>query len=105
MGRGPWRVSDAWTTSPAPPPLEPWLPRPLTESRSPVSPHLHGACGACTQEVPLFRPQRWGHPASDPGLGAQGVGYKARASEQVLPVNQVEKMIPLLFPGYFDGVR
>ena len=33
------------------------------------------------------------------------MGYKARASEQVLPVNQVEKMIPLLFPGYFDGVR
>ena len=55
--------------------------------------------------IPGTAAQRWGHPASDPGLGAQGVGYKARASEQVLPVNQVEKMIPLLFPGYFDGVR
>lgn len=57
---------------------------------------------------------RWMHPASDPGaggaplqtagLGAQAMGYKDCTSEQVLHVNQVEKVIPILLPGCFDIV-
>lgn len=82
---------------PAPPHLDHHPPGALAaasaqESPSPASPRLCGAAHAgCT-------------PLKTPGLGAQGVGYKDRTSEQVLHVNQAEKVIPILFPGYFDIV-
>lgn len=64
----------------------------VQESPSPASPRLHGAVHAgCT-------------PLQTAGLGAQGVGHKDRTSEQVLHVNQVEKVIPILFPECFDIV-
>ena len=80
---------------------------------SPGSPGCRIRSGIAESGVstPPRRHARWMHPASDPraggaplqtaGLGAQGVGHKDRTSEQVLHVNQVEKVIPILFPECF----
>ena len=69
---------------------EPWLPHRsgIAESGVSTPPWRHAGCT----------------PLQTAGLGAQGMGYKDRTSEQVLHVNQVEKVIPILLPGCFDIV-
>ena len=75
-----------WMVAPGPQPLEPWP-------------------GGSAPPRGLWSLHPGGAPLQTARLGAQGVGGKARSSGQPLLVNQAEKVIPLSFPGYFDGVR
>lgn len=95
------RVSDAWTTSPGPYHLDgramtaagAGLPRLLT-ARGPAL-GLRAACGACTREA----------PRSDHEAGGAGRGWQSPLLWAGSACEPAEKVIPLLFPGYFDGVR
>lgn len=105
MGRAPWRVSDAWTTSPGPYHLDgrAWTAAP--GALAAASAHRIAKPGGSAPPRGLWSLHPGGAPLQTARLGAQGVGGKARSSGQPLLVNQAEKVIPLSFPGYFDGVR
>lgn len=105
MGRAPWRVSDAWTTSLGPYHLDGRAWTAAAGAVAATSAHRIAKSGGSGPPQGLWSLHPGGAPLQTTRLGAQGVGGKARSSGQALLVNQAEKVIPLLFSGYFDGVR